>query len=84
MIDSCIETGAGNLTSRQTFGNCQIHLEWMAPANFKGPWYNQGNNGLMLMGLYEIQIFDSYNDRAPDSAAVPAQDQQRARASQRA
>jgi len=27
------------------------------------PWYNQGNNGVFLMGLYEIQIFDSWNEK---------------------
>lgn len=43
--ESCIEAGPGNLTTKEDFGDCQIHLEWMAPADFKGPWYNSGNNG---------------------------------------
>jgi type I restriction enzyme S subunit len=75
LVDGCIEA-VGSLTSKESFGNCQIHLEWMAPANFKGPWYNQGNNGVMLMGLYEIQIFDSWNEQIyPDgqAAAIYAQ-----------
>ena len=43
----------------------------MAPANFPGPWYNRGNNGVMLHGLYEIQIFDSYNEKIyPDGEAA--------------
>ena len=63
--------GEGNLASKASFGSCQIHLEWLAPADFKGPWYDQGNNGVMLMGLYEIQIFDSYNERLyPDGQAA--------------
>jgi len=70
LVDGCIEA-VGNLTSKESFGDCQIHLEWMAPANFKGPWYNQGNNGVMLMGLYEIQIFDSWNEKIyPDGQAA--------------
>jgi len=67
---------AGSLTSKDSFGDMQLHLEWMAPANWEGPWYNQGNNGVILMGLYEIQIFDSYNVKwCPDgqAAAVYAQ-----------
>src|SRR5437868_6367969 len=52
---------AGSLVSKEIFGDIQLHVEWMAPANCNGPWYNQGNNGVVLMGLYEIQIFDSYN-----------------------
>ncbi len=69
--DGCIVTGHGNLTSKQNFGDCQIHVEWMAPAHFQGPWYNQGNNGVFLMGLYEIQIFDSFNEKIyPDGQAA--------------
>jgi hypothetical protein len=71
VVDGCLEAGAGNLVSQESFGNCQIHLEWMAPPHFEGPWYNQGNNGVMLMGLYEIQIFDSYNEKIyPDGQAA--------------
>lgn len=51
-----IVAGPSNLVSRATFGDCQIPLEWMAPADFDGPWYDRGNNGVLLMGLYEIQF----------------------------
>jgi len=71
VVDGCIEAVTGNLTSKESFGDCQIHVEWMAPANFQGPWYNQGNNGVLLMGLYEIQIFDSFNEKIyPDGQAA--------------
>lgn len=71
LVDGCIEAVSGELTSKAKFENCQIHLEWMPPANFKGPWYNQGNNGVLLMGLYEIQIFDSWNEKLyPDGQAA--------------
>lgn len=67
---------AGSLTSKQQFGDMQLHLEWMTPANWEGPWYNRGNNGVVLMGQYEIQIFDSYSEKwCPDGqcGAVYAQ-----------
>ncbi|MHB9005297.1 MAG: 3-keto-disaccharide hydrolase [Limisphaerales bacterium] len=71
LVDGCIETTEGNLQSLESFGDSQIHVEWLAPANFKGPWYDQGNNGVLLMGLYEIQIFDSYNEKLyPDGQAA--------------
>lgn len=72
LVDGCIEAvGEGNLTTKDSFGDCQIHLEWMAPANFQGPWYNQGNNGVMLMGRFEIQVFDSWNVKIyPDGEAA--------------
>lgn len=59
--EGLLVAGDGALRTRESFGDIQLHLEWMAPAHFDGPWYNQGNNGVYLMGLYEIQIFDSWN-----------------------
>jgi hypothetical protein len=67
----CLVSGNKVLTSKESFANAQIHVEWMAPAGFEGPWYNRGNNGVLLMGLYEIQIFDSYNEKIyPDGQAA--------------
>ena len=74
--DGCIVAGDGPLLSKKQFGDCQIHIEWMGPAHFEGPWYNRGNNGVLLMGVYEIQIFDSYNEKIyPDgqTAAIYGQ-----------
>ncbi len=56
-------TGEGRLASKESFGSAQIHVEFMGPANFVGPWSNRGNNGVLLMGLFEIQIFDSVNEK---------------------
>lgn len=67
------ELVSGNkvLKSKQEFGDMQLHVEWMAPKDFEGPWYNRGNNGVLLMGLYEIQIFDSFNEKIyPDGQAA--------------
>jgi len=70
VVDGCIVAG-GNLATKENFGSFQLHLEWMAPADFEGPWYNRGNNGVMLHGLYEIQIFDSYSEKIyPDGMAA--------------
>lgn len=57
--DGHIVAGDGKLTSKQSFGDVQVHVEWMAPTDFKGPWYGAGNNGVTLMDQFEIQIFDS-------------------------
>ncbi len=71
VADGCLVAGDKILKSKASFGDAQIHVEWMAPANFDGPWYNRGNNGVLLMGLYEIQIFDSYNEKLyPDGQAA--------------
>ncbi len=72
VVDGCVEAvGGSNLTSKEKFGDCQIHLEWMAPAPASGPWYNRGNNGVFLMGLFEIQVFDSWTEKIyPDGQAA--------------
>ncbi len=68
--------GNGALSTRDSFGSVQLHVEWMTPENFDAPWYNRGNNGVMIMGQFEIQIFDSFNEKIyPDGqcAAVYGQ-----------
>jgi hypothetical protein len=61
--DGCLISGNGGLASKESFGDLQLHVEYMGPTDFEGPWYNRGNNGVMLMGLFEIQIFDSFNEK---------------------
>jgi hypothetical protein len=71
VADGCLVSGDKVLTSKESFGSAQFHVEWMAPAGFEGPWYNRGNNGVLLMGLFEIQIFDSFNEKLyPDGQAA--------------
>ncbi len=70
--DGALVAGQGNLVTRAAYGDCQIHLEWRAPVPPSGKPNNMGNSGLFLMGLYELQIFDSYSCRiyADGSAAA--------------
>jgi hypothetical protein len=62
---------SGELTTNQTFGDCQLHLEWQAPDPPQGQMFDRGNSGVMLMGLFEIQIYDSYTEKLyPDGQAA--------------
>ena len=55
--------GTKSIKTKQTFGDCQLHLEWRVPRNEDhGETLNWGNSGVYLMGFYEVQIYDSYND----------------------
>jgi hypothetical protein len=66
----------GRLTSKEQFGDCQLHLEWLVPVEPAEGMMNQGNNGLFLLGMIEVQIFDSYTTKIyPDgqAAAIYAQ-----------
>jgi hypothetical protein len=51
--------GTGDIETRQHFGDCQLHLEWAAPAEVKGDGQGRGNSGVFLFGRYEVQILDS-------------------------
>ena len=61
--DGYLETvpGSGNISTRESFGDVQLHIEWAAPVPARGSGQARGNSGVFLMGLYEIQILDSYN-----------------------
>jgi hypothetical protein len=59
------ETGAGtgDLHTRESFGDVQLHVEWASPSVIDGHAQARGNSGIFLMGLYEIQVLDSYDNR---------------------
>lgn len=61
--DGNAESGKGQITSKAEFGDCQVHIEWSAPTPAKGDGQGRGNSGLFLMGTYEIQILDSYDNK---------------------
>ena len=50
----------GGINTKQEFGDFQLHLEFRSPKDFKGPWGNTGNNGVIIFSNVEIQIFDNY------------------------
>ncbi len=56
-------TGRGFITSKAKFGDCQVHLEWSAPIAAQSEGQSRSNSGLFLMGIYEIQILDSYKNK---------------------
>lgn len=55
-------TPTGGLISKKKFGDCQIHLEWAAPVPPKGTSQDRGNSGIFIMGKYEVQILDCYEN----------------------
>jgi hypothetical protein len=52
----------GDIATKEKFGDCQLHIEWAAPAEAQGNSQARGNSGVLLMGRYEIQVLDSYNN----------------------
>lgn len=63
--------GSGQIETKQPFGDCQLHIEWSAPNPPSGDSQGRGNSGVYFMGLYEVQILDSYeNQTYPDGQAA--------------
>ena len=60
--DGYFETGKGSLHTRASFGDAQLHIEWATPAAIAGHSQGRGNSGVFLMGLYEIQVLDSFDN----------------------
>ena len=58
------------IQTKESFGDCQLHLEWKIPAGRKVHGQHGGNSGVYLMGRYEIQIQESHtNQTYPDGQA---------------
>ncbi|MGA4579663.1 3-keto-disaccharide hydrolase [Limisphaera sp. VF-2] len=54
--------GTGNIRTRRAFGDCQLHIEWATPEKIEGEGQGRGNSGVFLMGRYEVQILDSWQN----------------------
>jgi len=66
--DGLLECVSGAVTTKEEFGDFQLHLEFRAPEDLqKYSWGNRGNNGVIIFGSVEIQIFDNYSQNTyPD------------------
>ena len=64
-----VKKGTGNIRTKRSFTDYQLHLEWRIPENVTGEGQARGNSGLFLASIgaadegYEIQILDSYHNR---------------------
>ena len=64
-----VDKTAGNIETKRSFTNYQVHIEWRIPADITGENQARGNSGLFLAstsggdGGYELQILDSFTTR---------------------
>jgi hypothetical protein len=55
--------GTGSISTKEEFGDCQLHVEWAAPSEIKGEGQGRGNSGIYFQGRYEVQVLDSYTNQ---------------------
>ena len=64
-----VDKKAGNIETKRTFTNYQLHLEYRVPAGTTGSGQARGNSGLFLASTgpgdagYELQILDSFENK---------------------
>ncbi len=63
-----VNKATGNIQTKKSFKDYQLHLEWRIPANITGTGQARGNSGVFLASTgpgdngYEIQIMDCFNN----------------------
>jgi hypothetical protein len=59
--------GAGYVFTKQEFGDFQLHVEFATPTPPEGDSQGRGNSGVFLLGKFELQVLDCYNNKTyPD------------------
>jgi hypothetical protein len=57
-----IEVTKGGCSTKEALGDMFLHLEFATPKEVKGHSQERGNSGVIIMGRYEIQVLDSYEN----------------------
>lgn len=57
-----VEPGSGTISTKEFFGDCQLHIEFKSPAQENYNGQNRGNSGIFLQSTYEIQVLDGDNN----------------------
>lgn len=61
---------SGSIRTKDKFADFQLHLEFATPAKVDGNSQGRGNSGILMNGIYEVQVLDSYNNPTyPDGQA---------------
>lgn len=55
-----VTKGTGDIKTKQSFGDIQLHIEWRSPEEIVGEGQGRGNSGIFLQERYELQVLDSY------------------------
>jgi len=52
----------GDIATKEKFGDIQLHVEWASPNPPRGNSQARGNSGILLMGRYEVQVLDAWEN----------------------
>ncbi|WP_217604550.1 DUF1080 domain-containing protein [Chitinophaga sp. GbtcB8] len=63
-----VDKTQGNIETKRTFTDYQLHIEYRIPASITGTGQARGNSGIFLASIgkgddgYELQVLDNYNN----------------------
>jgi len=61
--DGVATSQKSDITTMDSFGDCQLHIEFATPEKVSGSGQGRGNSGVFMMNKYEVQILDSYGNK---------------------
>lgn len=61
--DGVATSQKSDITTKDSFGDCQLHIEFATPEKVSGSGQGRGNSGVFMMNKYEVQILDSYGNK---------------------
>jgi hypothetical protein len=68
--DGVLQSAKGMIETKAQFTDFQLHVEFATPKEVKGEDQGRGNSGVFLLGVFEIQVLDSFNNQTyPDGQA---------------
>lgn len=61
---------SGSIRTKEKFADFQLHVEFATPSKVEGHGQARGNSGILMNGIYEVQVLDSHDNKTyPDGQA---------------
>jgi hypothetical protein len=61
--DGYATVAKSDITTIDSFGDYQLHIEFATPEKVRGSGQGRGNSGVFLSNRYEVQVLDSYDNK---------------------
>lgn len=53
----------GDISTKDNYGDYQLHVEFATPEKVRGSGQGRGNSGVFLADRYEVQVLDSFDNK---------------------
>jgi len=70
VVDGVAVSAKGDIQTTNEFGDIQLHVEFREPTPATSGGQGRGNSGVFLMGRYEIQVLDNYQNKTYADGAI--------------